>query len=316
MPTPSETLARSITRSANGHAYATIRLLVDRHRVDDAFRAYGYFRWVDDRLDLGDLDRRQAQEFLARQHSLIAAAYRGESMEVAEPEEGMLQDLVAHDPKPGTGLALYIRHMMDVMAFDAGRRGRPISATELESYTRSLAVAVTEALHYFIGGETMAVQSPDRYMGATGAHIGHMLRDTQEDVARGYFNIPLEVLQQRGLSPEKTDSPGYRDWIRERVERAVRCLRLSRLYFAQVPSLRCRVAGLAYGIRFEHVLDTIQHQGYVLRPERPGGGKAGRTVATFLEAWATAWRPSRAISATRQLTEAAAADPPRAGRAR
>jgi phytoene/squalene synthetase len=316
MSTPSETLARSITRSANGHAYATIRLLVDRHRIDDAFRAYGYFRWVDDRLDLGDLDRRQAQEFLARQHSLIAAAYRGESIAVAEPQEEMLSDLVSHDPRPGSGLALYIRHMMDVMAFDAGRRGRLISAAELESYTHSLAVAVTEGLHYFIDGETRAARSPARYMGATGAHIGHMLRDTQEDVTRGYFNIPLEVLQQRCLSPDQTDSPGYRDWTRERVERAVHCLRLSRVYFAHVPSLRCRVAGLAYGIRFERLLDTIRQQGYILRAEPARGRQAGRTVATFLEAWAAAWRPSQQVSAPWQMTEARAGDHPRGGRAR
>ena len=47
--TPS--LASSITKAASKQTYYTIRFLVDRERVDDAYRAYGYFRWVDDVLD-------------------------------------------------------------------------------------------------------------------------------------------------------------------------------------------------------------------------------------------------------------------------
>src|SRR5512137_1215090 len=43
--------ASSITKSASKQTYYTIRFLVDRERVDDAYRAYGYFRWVDDILD-------------------------------------------------------------------------------------------------------------------------------------------------------------------------------------------------------------------------------------------------------------------------
>ena len=43
--------ASSITKAASKQTYYTIRFLVDRERVDDAYRAYGYFRWVDDVLD-------------------------------------------------------------------------------------------------------------------------------------------------------------------------------------------------------------------------------------------------------------------------
>ena len=43
--------AASITKAASKQTYYTIRFLVDRDRVDDAYRAYGYFRWVDDVLD-------------------------------------------------------------------------------------------------------------------------------------------------------------------------------------------------------------------------------------------------------------------------
>ena len=45
------TLASAITKVASRQTYYTIRFLVDRERVDDAYRAYGYFRWVDDVID-------------------------------------------------------------------------------------------------------------------------------------------------------------------------------------------------------------------------------------------------------------------------
>ena len=315
MATPNEALARSITRSANGHAYATIQLLVDRRRVGDAFRAYGYFRWLDDRLDLGDLDGPQARAFLARQRALIGAAYRGETMAAADPEEELLQELVGHDPRRESGLALYIGHMMDVMAFDAVRRGRLISAEELASYTRCLAAAVMEALHYFIGGEPKGSRSPARHLAASGAHIAHMLRDTHEDVARGYFNIPLEVLQQGGISPEQIDSPAYRAWVRGRVERASRCLRLGRAYLAQVHSLRFRIAGLAYCIRFERCLESIERDAYHLRPGQVSDGHAAASEAAFLAGVAAAvLRPNRAApSAAWRSSALGPRDPAQAG---
>ena len=38
------TLAAAMTRRASAQTYATIRLLADRDRAADAFRAYAYFR--------------------------------------------------------------------------------------------------------------------------------------------------------------------------------------------------------------------------------------------------------------------------------
>jgi hypothetical protein len=43
-------LASSITKAASKQTYYTIRYLVDRERVEDAYRTYGYFRWMDDIL--------------------------------------------------------------------------------------------------------------------------------------------------------------------------------------------------------------------------------------------------------------------------
>ena len=52
MTTP-QTIAPSITKAASQQTYYTIRFLADRERAPDAYRAYAYFRWVDDTLDAG-----------------------------------------------------------------------------------------------------------------------------------------------------------------------------------------------------------------------------------------------------------------------
>ena len=92
-------------------------------------------------------------------------------------------------------MEIYLRHMMRVMDFDVRRRGRLVTEGELSEYTRWLAIAVTEAMHYFIGnGASAPANDPTRYMAVSGAHILHMLRDTYVDLRAGYFNIPGEVL--------------------------------------------------------------------------------------------------------------------------
>ena len=48
---PNPMLAASITKAASQQTYYTIRFLADRELVPDAYRAYAYFRWVDDALD-------------------------------------------------------------------------------------------------------------------------------------------------------------------------------------------------------------------------------------------------------------------------
>src|SRR5262249_5244598 len=153
-----------------------------------------YFRWVDDQLDLSLFHQEERLAFLKRQQALIDCGYDREWPGTIAAEEQMLFDLIASDNLPDSGLQAYIRHMMAVMAFDGERRGRQISQDELTAYSNHLAVAVTEALHYFIGHNDPAPLCHERYLAATGAHIVHMLRDTFEDAEAGYFNIPSEVL--------------------------------------------------------------------------------------------------------------------------
>lgn len=264
-------LAPSITKSASKQTYYTIRLFADRERAADAFRAYAYFRWVDDVIDeetnSGAREARIA--FVNRQKSLLDACYRQEIPNDICAEESMLVELVHNDTEKNSGLQTYLRNMMDVMVFDAGRRGQIISQVELSEYSHKLAKAVTEALYYFIGHDDPSPCHETRYLAVTAAHITHMLRDALEDADHGYFNIPGEYLTARGISPQAIKSPAYREWVCGRVQLAREYFRAGRECTAQVKNLRCRLAGYAYTARFEWMLNAIERDNYCLRFEYP-----------------------------------------------
>lgn len=262
-------LAASITRSASKQTYHTIRLLVDRDLTADAYRAYGYFRWVDDTLDQSGMEKRDRLIFVERQKLLVDQCYRGEWPRQPSAEESMLVELIRSERGKRSGLQSYIRNMMAVMAFDAGRRGQLISEAELNQYTHSLAVAVTEAMHYFIGHECKSPQGQTRYLAVTAAHITHMLRDTLEDVEAGYFNVPREIVESQRIDPRDVHSEAYQNWIKSRVGLARACFKSGRDYLAQVENARCRAAGFAYAARFETVLSAIERDDYHLRPAYP-----------------------------------------------
>ena len=270
-------IAASITKAASKQTYYTIQFLVDRDRVTDAYNGYAYFRWVDDTLDSpgvtgsgGSQPEIEVQErirFLKRQKSLLDTCYRGETPQEATLEEQMLVELIRHDHERNSGLQSYLRYMMHVMEFDARRRGRLISQTELNEYTRWLATAVTEAMHYFIGHCCYSPHTETRYLAVSAAHITHMLRDTFDDIQAGYYNIPREVLEANHIRPQDTHSKAYRTWVQGRVQLARTYFKAGQDYLARVRNPRCRLAGLAYTARFEWLLDTIANENYFLRPQ-------------------------------------------------
>jgi phytoene/squalene synthetase len=284
-------LAVAITREASSQTYYTIHLLADKPLAADAYRAYAYFRWVDDVLDQDRIAGPERLAFLTRQEDIIARCYQGETPADLRPEEQLVVDLIHHDRTENSGLRMYITQMMAVMAFDAGRKGRSISQIELSVYTSNLAAAVTEALHYFIGHDDSSPRDETRYDAVTGAHITHMLRDAIEDAAVGYVNVPKEYLETHGISPTDFDRDAYRAWVYNQVQLARGHFARGRRYLARVENFRCRLAGYAYIARFEVVLDAIEKDGYRLRlayPERKSK-KAG--LKMLLAALRQAIRP-------------------------
>jgi phytoene/squalene synthetase len=261
------TIAESITRAASKQTYYTIRLLVDRGRVEDAYRAYGYFRWVDDTLDAESATGVERSAFIQRQKSLLGKCYRGEIPWDVDIQEQMLIDLIHGDDEKDSGLKSYLHNMMQVMEFDAGRRDRLITQMELNEYTRWLATAVTDNLHHFIGHAEYAPRDETRYLAVSAAHITHMLRDTYDDLQAGYYNVPCEMLKSNRIGVQDVGSDAYRNWVKSRVQLAREYFKAGKDYFARVENPRCRLACFAYIARFEWLLDTIEREEYLLRPQ-------------------------------------------------
>jgi phytoene/squalene synthetase len=267
MASISANLARSITWASSKQSYLTARLLADRDLADDCLRAYAYFRWADDRIDICLSGKDECTAFIERQKSLIDNLYRGERPNDLLPEEAMLADLIAHDRTPDSGLHSFIRNFMSVIEFDAYRKARIVSRHELAAYTSCLATAVMDGLQYFIGNDHPYPKTHNRNLAVTGAHITHMLRDTLEDLSVGLVNIPAEDLEAHGIDLEDVDSEQMRGWVREQVELARYCFRKGRTYIDSLDVLRCKLAGVWYCARFECVLNAIERDGYRLRAE-------------------------------------------------
>ncbi len=283
-----QTLPILITRAASRHTYYTIRFLVDRDRTLNAYRAYAYFRWVDDWLDEELSERCKQLAFVERQQALLNACYQGERPGDLTAEERMLVDLIRSDREQNSGLQSYLRNMMSVMAFDAGRRGRLVSQEELAAYSRHLSIAVTDALHYFIGHDDPSPRNDSRYLSVTAAHVTHMLRDTFEDIAAGYYNVPREFLESQRIAPWDVESDGYRMWVKRRVQLARAYFNAGKDYLAHVKNPRRRIAGYAYMARFQGALEVIEREDYRLRPEGPerkslkAGTRMGWSVLSML----------------------------------
>jgi phytoene/squalene synthetase len=265
MTSTSANLARSITWASSKQSYLTARLLADHDLADDCLRAYAYFRWADDRIDICLSGKDECTAFIKRQKSLIDSLYRGERPKELLPEEAMLADLIAHDRRPDSGLHSFIRNFMSVIEFDAYRKARIASRRELAAYTSCLATAVMDGIQYFIGNEHTYPRTHDRTLAVTGAHITHMLRDTLEDRSVGLVNIPTEDLKAHGIDPEDLESEQMRGWVRAQVELARFCFQEGKTYIDSLEVLRCKLAGVWYCARFECILKAIKGDGYRLR---------------------------------------------------
>lgn len=294
--TPGTVLGAAITRGASTQSYLTIRWLADRAYRHDAFALYGYFRWLDDEVDehLGTAAERLA--FVERQRGLLA----GSEDPLADEEHllaGLLRTSAGLPRADAPGARASVAAMLDVMEFDARRRGRVVTCNELERYTHDLAVAVTEGLHHCIGHGCRAPQDASRYVAVAGAHVAHMLRDHVADVAAGYVNVPAEALG--GGDPGEVDSPGLRRWVEDRVALARSCFATGRRYLARLESRRCALAGHAYIARFEWVLDAVERDGYRLRESyrQRSTTRGGLTIVAGGARSALAARHDRAIVA-------------------
>jgi phytoene/squalene synthetase len=274
MMNQSAELAREITRASSTQSYYTARLMVDPSLEHDCYRAYGYFRWVDDVVDIECQTKPERLAFIQRQKALVEHLYRSENHQIdLTPEEELLADLIRNDRGGCYRLRSYIRNFLAIIEFDAERKGRLITQRELDCYARTLGKAVTDGIQYFVCNGHPYPESEQRYLAATGAHIVHMLRDMAADISEGYINIPLEQIESQKIDLGQFDSAALRSWVKERVQLARRYFAEGKQYLDELSVLRCRIVGYWYCARFESLLDMIEADGYILRSVYPKSNK-------------------------------------------
>ena len=262
-----QTMAQSITRTGSKQTYFTAQLLVDKDLVNDFYKAYAYFRWVDDFIDIESQSKDERISFVKRQRFLLDSFYNHELPDNLVPEEMIVADLIGNDNGDTSGLSSFITNMFAIIEFDAYRRGRVINRSELTWYTDSLSQSVTDGLQYFIGNGSPYPGGENQYLAAAAAHIAHLLRDTIRDLEDGFINIPQEYLAEHGISPEDVHSPPYLAWVQNRVKQAKEYFREGKLYLDSLDVLRCKIMGYWYCARFEGVLNIIERDGFKLRAD-------------------------------------------------
>jgi phytoene/squalene synthetase len=262
---PTANLARSITWRGSKQTYFTARLMVDKALVDDCYRAYGYFRWADDLIDVSSKSSAERIAFITRQRALIESLYRNDRPDELTAEEEIIADLIENDRGEYSGLESFIRNFLAVIEFDAHRKGRLITEDELAWYSNALGKSVTDCIQYFVGNGHPYPDHENRYLAATAAHITHMLRDMSADLADGFINVPREVIEELNISLENIDDSQLRGWVQDRVEQARGYFHQGKQYLDGLDVLRCKLVGYWYCARFEGTLDTIERDGYVLR---------------------------------------------------
>ena len=260
-------LARSITKTSSKQTYLTACLLVDKDLVDDCFRAYAYFRWVDDVVDITTQTRVERISFIQRQKGLIERLYYNDPPDDLIPEEQIIADLISHDRRENSRLQSFIRKFLAIIEFDAYRKGRLIRQNELDWYQDCLGKSVTDGIQYFVGNCYPYPDTPYHYRAASAAHITHMLRDMVQDIEEGYINIPSDYLEEHDINPEDILSLPFRAWVQARIVLTREYFNEGKLYLDELDVLRCKIAGYWYCARFEGVLEAIERDGYNLRRE-------------------------------------------------
>jgi len=292
MSKASAKLARAICRTSSLQSYVTARVMVDPVLEEDCYRAYSYFRWVDDVVDDACRGEPERVRFMRRQSSLVGRLLRGEHPGDLAPEEALLADLVRNQRGSPELLRSYVENFLAIIAFDTVRKGRPVSRRELDWYAATLGRAVTDGIQYFVGNGHAYPDSPVRYRAATAAHITHMLRDLREDLRAGYINVPGEVLQQGQVDLADWSASGSQDWVRDRVRLARQYFQEGKAYLDGLEVLRCKIVGYWYCARFEALLTRIEQDGYVLREVYP---KAPKVLTWLRYAGMAVWLVGRHV---------------------
>jgi phytoene/squalene synthetase len=154
--------------------------------------------------------------------------------------------------------------MLAALVWDTRRRGQFSDRSALQAYSLALGRAYTNALQAFVAQSHVYPDAPGRCAAGTAAHLVHLLRDFVQDWEAGYYNISRQEMAEFGLDAAPFDFEGeaFRNWVRVVAQRARGLFRDGQRYLDSLQVYRCKLLGYLYCVRYEILLDQIEHQGY------------------------------------------------------
>jgi phytoene/squalene synthetase len=181
--------------------------LVPKRRGKLFWKVYVYFRWVDDIVDDMKISQDYKRKFLKQQRKFLDSVYNSKkvNLEKLNYEEKGLYDVIKlyWNHKKAKEFKKHIYNMMWTFDYDVGRIGKHIKEKEFMKYSKYIggAYAFVFMLIWDISkyekkynsitkkemGKTLK-QLAENY--AHYCHLIHTLRDFDEDMKKGYINIP------------------------------------------------------------------------------------------------------------------------------
>jgi hypothetical protein len=205
-----------------------------------ALLAFAYLKLFDNDVD-EDADAARAGDAFAVHRALTERCYAGEAPGSALP---FVQQIGAHvfafDRANGSPLRGCLSDAVESMAIDLARRGKLLSAAEIEANLHLGGGGTVRGIVWFAAPE-VTLPEPlvhalcDAYMYADS------LIDLEHDLAFGLVNVPAEDVA-RGVDPFRPDER-LAAWAEEQARRCEARFDAALARLAEIPSLRLREVG-------------------------------------------------------------------------
>lgn len=252
--------------SISRHNWVTsllVRLYCRRQARSIPLRIYGYFRWLDDRVDDPGLAAPEKTALVAAERRRIRALYA--APDPADP----LDPVVRYDLGRAGRLREWFDRMLDVFEFDARRTGQYVDRPQIMEYSQNLSEVYTRFLVEFLEPR-YGYEPPDARL-AHACHLLHMLRDHAVDRGLGYYNIGRDEAERYGFQPGDVGGEGLRRWLGERLDLIDDCLRAGWRRIRRKRSLRIKLIVHLYCCRYRPMLRRLRRHGLGPAAGRPPG---------------------------------------------
>lgn len=196
--------------------------LLPQENANTLLFAYAGCRFVDNRVD-GDFPLpqgyRSCLEYIDRRIEFLETSF------CEEPEDELLAHARESARRAGFSIDQELRLILGSMRFDAARAGTCRVSCERELrehfFTQDISGTTRATLKVFSEDPSRAEALAPL---ATASRIHYNLRDFEEDIGKGYVNIPIEDLARHGVSRFDPQDPGVRAWCRQQAYKGMRLL--------------------------------------------------------------------------------------------